>query len=174
VTHEAAQIRGRFTVECRNPDGTLAWREEFDNVVATVGKNALLDAGLAGSAYTVTGPYVGLISSVGWSAVAASDTMTSHGGWTEAGSTNAPTYSGNRPTAAWSAASGGAKSFSSAAVFSITSSGTVEGAFLVFGSGASNTIGNTGGVLFSAGQFQSGAQPVTNGSQLNVSYSVSI
>lgn len=45
------------------------------------GKNVMLDNALAGSAYTVTGPFLGLISSSGWSSVAAADVMTSHSGW---------------------------------------------------------------------------------------------
>src|SRR5499427_408677 len=102
---EAAEAHGRYEIECIGADGQLKWREVIDNVVQTVGKNLALDTFLAGSAYTVTGPYMGLISSTSYSAVSAGDTMASHAGWLEAGGANAPTYSGNRKTAAWSAAS---------------------------------------------------------------------
>lgn len=170
---EVAVAKGVFTVEIVRADGTIE-RDTFPNTVVTVGKNALLDSALAGSAYTVTGPYVGLISSVSYSAISASDTMASHAGWTEAGSTNAPTFSGNRPTVAWSAASGGSKAFSSAASFSITGTGTLEGAFVVFGSGATNVVGATTGTLFSAGLFTGGTRAVLSGDTVNVSYSVSV
>lgn len=166
-------LEGRYRMECVGADGKIKWVEEFDNVVATVGKDLALDTILAGSSYSVTGPYMGLISSVSWIAVSASDTMASHSGWLEAGSTNAPTYTSPRPTCAWAAASGGSKALSAALSFAITSTGTVEGAFIVYGSGAVSTIGNTSGTLFSAGAFSGGAQPVVNGNTLVVSYSVS-
>src|SRR5580765_6775610 len=101
---EHAEAHGRYEIECIGSDGKLKWREIIDNVVQTVGKNLALDTFLAGSAYTVTGPYMGLISSTSYSAVAAGDTMASHAGWLEAGGANAPTYTGNRKTAVWSAA----------------------------------------------------------------------
>ena len=171
---ERAEAHGRYEIECIGADGTLKWRETIDNVVQTVGKNLALDTFLAGSAYTVTGPYMGLISSTSYSAVAAGDTMASHAGWLEAGGANAPTYSGNRKTAAWSAASAGSKALSAALSFAITSSGTVKGAFIVFGSGALNTKDNTAGTLWSAGTFSTGDKAVVNGDTLNVQYSTSL
>src|SRR4029077_11874811 len=101
-----------YEIECRDKDGRLKWREVIENVVCTVGKNLALDTFLAGAAYTVVGPYMGLISSVSYTAVAAGDTMASHAGWLEAGGTNAPTYTGNRKTAVWSAATAGGKALS--------------------------------------------------------------
>jgi hypothetical protein len=171
---EQAHAVGKYVVECFDADGNLKWRDEAPNVVTTVGKNAMLDAALAGSSYTVTGPFVGLISSVSWSAVAAGDTMASHAGWTEAGGTNAPTYTSPRKTASWSAASGGSKTLSSAASFAITGSGTIKGCFLVYGSGAVSTIDNTSGTLLSAGLFSGGDKTVTSGDTVNVSYSLSL
>lgn len=155
-------------------DFNIAWVDHFPNVVTTVGKNLALDTYLAGSGYTVTGPYMGLISSTSWSAVAAGDTMSSHAGWLEAGNANTPTYSGNRKTAAWSAASSGSKALSAALTFSATGTGTVKGCFLVFGSGALSTIDNTAGTLYSAGTFTGGDQPVVNGNTLSVSYSTAL
>lgn len=149
------------------------WVEEFDNIVTTVGKNAALDAFLAGSAYTVTGPYLGLCNTNASTAVIG-DTMASHAGWLEVGGANAPTYTAPRKTAGWSAAAAGSKSLSAAAVFAITSSGTVGGCFLVFGAGASSTIDNTGGVLYSAGQFTGGVKTVANTDNLSVSYTASL
>lgn len=149
------------------------WSEEFHNVVTTVGKNLALDTFLAGSAYTVTGPYIGLINGSASSA-AAGDTMASHAAWLEVGGANAPTYTGTRKTAAWSAAASGSKSLSAAVSFAITGSGTVGGCFLVFGTGATNTVDNTGGTLYSAGAFTGGSKTVANGDTLSVSYTASL
>jgi hypothetical protein len=171
---EQADAHGRYEIECIGADGKLKWRDTIENVVATVGKNLALDTFLAGSAYTVTGPYMGLISSTSYSAVAAGDTMASHAGWLEAGGTNAPTYTGNRKTAVWSAAASGAKALSAALSFAITGTGTVKGAFLCYGSGAVNTKDNTAGTLWSAGTFSTGDKAVVNGDTLNVNYSTSL
>jgi hypothetical protein len=171
---EHSEAHGRYEIECIGADGKLKWREVVDNVVCTVGKNLMLDSSLAGAAYTVVGPYMGLISSTSYTAVAAGDTMTSHSGWLEAGGATAPAYSGNRKTAVWSASSAGSKALSAALSFAITSTGTVKGAFLNFGTGASATKDDTGGVLWSAGTFSTGDKAVVNGDTLNVNYSTSL
>lgn len=165
---------GRYFAECYDRDGNLKWRDEFHNTVMTVGKNLALDSFLAGSTYTVTGPYMGLISSASYSAISAADTMASHAGWLEAGNANAPTYSGNRKTAAWSAASAGAKALSAALSFAITGTGTIKGAFMLFGSAATNAVDGTVGTLLSAGLFSGGDRAVLNGDTVSVSYSLSI
>jgi len=171
---EQAEAHGRYEVECIGADGKLKWRDTIENVVATVGKNLALDTFLAGSAYTVVGPFMGLISSTSYTATAAGDTMASHSGWIEAGGSNAPTYSGNRKTAVWSAAASGSKALSAALSFAITSSGTVKGAFIVYGTGALNTKDNTAGILWSAGTFSTGDKAVVNGDTLNCNYSSSL
>jgi hypothetical protein len=171
---ERAEAHGRYEIECIGADGKLKWRDTIENVVCTVGKNLALDTFLAGAAYTVVGPYMGLISSTSYTAVAAGDTMASHAGWLEAGGANAPTYTGNRKTAVWSAATAGGKALSAALSFAITSTGTVKGAFLNFGTGAVATKDDTNGVLWSAGTFSTGDKAVVNGDQLNVNYSTSL
>ena len=152
----------------------VKWDNYAHNTVVTVGKNLALDTFLAGSAYTVTGPYMGLIGAVSFSAISAADTMASHAGWTEAGVTNAPTYTGPRKTISWSAASAGSKAPSSAPVYAITGTGTVKGVFLVFGSGAVSTIDNTSGTLWSAGLFSGGDQAVVNTNTVTVTYTTSL
>ena len=170
---EQAEAHGRYSVECFDAEGNLKWSDEFDNIVTTVGKNLALDTFLAGSAYTVVGPYMGLINGSASSAVVG-DTMASHAAWLEVGLANAPTYTGTRKTVAWSAASAGAKATSAAASFAITSSGSVGGCFLAFGAGAVNTIDNTSGTLYSAGAFTGGTKTVSNGDTLNVTYTASL
>lgn len=151
----------------------VKWEDTFDNLVTTVGKNHMLDNYIAGSAFTQVGPYMGLISSVSYTAVAAADTMASHGGWTEAGSTNAPTFTA-RIAPSWSSASAGSKAASAAVSFTMTGAGTLKGAFLVLGAGAVTTLMSTAGTLFSAGLFSGGDQVVSNGNVVQVSYSLGL
>lgn len=166
AVHEEAQAKGFYVVECRDRRGRLKWRDTIDNLVTTVGKNDALDKYLAGSAYTAAW-YLGLISSTGYTTgPAAGDTMASHSGWSED-----QNYSeSNRQTAAWSAASGGSKSLSSALSYSINASTTIKGCFLV----NDNTKGGTSGVLYSAGLFTGGDKAVDNGDTLSVSYTASL
>lgn len=171
---ESARAHGIYTVECVGPDGKVKWTDTAVNTVVTAGKNLALDTYLAGSSYTVVGPFMGLISSTSFSAIAAADTMASHAGWLEAGNANAPTYTSPRKTAAWSSASAGSKALSAALSFAITGSGTVKGCFLVYGSGAVTTIDNTAGTLYSAGLFTGGDKIVANLDTLNVSYTASL
>jgi len=172
---ESLGLRGIFTAVCRDRNGDEKWRETMNNTIMTLGKNAALDAFLAGSGYTVTGPYMGLISSVGYSAIAAADTMSSHAGWAEAGvTTNYPLYNGDRKTCVFAAASGGSKALSTGLVFTCeTTGGTVKGMFLVFSSGAVATKGDTNGVLLSAGLFTGGDKVLGVGDTVTVSYTMS-
>lgn len=172
--YEKAEAHGKYIVKCFDKDGNIKWEDVIDNVVTTVGKNLALDTYLSGSAYTVVGPYLGLISSVSYSAVAAADTMASHAGWLEAGATNAPTYTAPRKTAVWSAASAGSKALSAALSFTMTGAGTVKGCFLVFGTGALSTIDNTAGTLYSAGLFTGGDKITAATDVLQVSYTASL
>ncbi len=171
---ERLELKGWFDAICYAPDGSIKWQARAPNLVVTVGKNLALDTYLAGSSYTVTGPYMGLVSSVSFTAYNAADTMASHAGWTEAGGTNAPTYSGTRKTVAWSSASAGSKTTSAALSFAITSAGTVKGCFIVYGSAAVNTIDSTLGTLYSAGNFTGGDKIVANLDTLAVTYTASL
>lgn len=143
------------------------WRESFDNLVTTVGKNDLLDKYLKGSAYTQT--FVMGLKGAG--TAAAGDTQASHAGWTERGGTNAPAYTGNRPAITFGSASAGV-SASPTTSFAITSSGNIDGCFM--NNGGSATKDNTTGVLFSAGDFTGGAKTVANLDTLNVTYTLSV
>lgn len=162
---EAMHLSGRYEVECYDKHGNLKWRDTFDNLVTTVGKNNALDNHLSGSAYTAAW-YMGLISATGYGAgTAAGDTMASHAGWTE----DQQYDEASRPSAAFAAASGGSKPLSSPLSFSINASTTIKGAFIV----SSNTKGGTAGVLYSAGLFSGGDKVVASGDTLNVSYTAS-
>jgi hypothetical protein len=169
-------VRGVFSAACYDRFGNLKWDDEFPNVVCTEGKNLMFNTAFAGSAYTVTGPYMGLISSVSFTQVQASDTAAQINGtnqWKEAGSANAPTFSA-RVISTWASASAGSISTASAVSFTMTSGGTLVGGFIVYGASASSTIGNTSGKLWSAGVFTGGNRVVANTDVVNVSYSASM
>jgi hypothetical protein len=172
---ELARAHGHFDVVCIGPDGKEKWRDTIENVTTDVGVRLALDTFLAGAGYTVVGPFIGLISSVGYTTgPAAGDTMGSHGGWAEAGLANAPQYTAPRKTAVFASASGRSKALSAALSFAITGAGTAKGCFLVYGTGAVSTIDNTAGTLYSAGLFTGGDKVLGIGDTLNVSYAASM
>lgn len=147
----------------RIPQETM-WREKlYHNLVTDVGANNMLDNHLSAAGLTTTW-YMLLISSVGYSAIVAGDTASSHAGWTEfVGYSNA-----NRPTASWNSAAARAKATASGLVFNINASGTVKGSGLI----SNNTKGGTTGVLFSGGLFSGGDQPVIDTNTLTVNYTL--
>lgn len=166
IAGERAHVRGDYTLVCTNAHGEVLWREDVENTVVTAGQNQLLTNGLSTAAYML------LISSVGFTAIAAADTMASHPGWNEADSTNAPAYSGNRPSVTFGTPAGGSATITPVS-FVFTGSGTIEGIAMVFGTGAAATPGNTSGVLLSAGTL-SAAQPVISGNTVTASYTLGL
>jgi hypothetical protein len=173
---EGLGMAGVYHVECRDAQGNLKWTEEFPNLVNAVGKQLMLDTLLKGSSYSVTGPFLGLIDGAG-STFAASDTMTSHSGWTEftnytvGGSAVRGTAVFASATSTGSTPSNVTTSAATAITYTITGGGgTVGGCFLVTGSGASSTLSNTGGTLYSAGNFAT-AKVTTAGDTVSVTYS---
>jgi hypothetical protein len=143
----------------------VKWQTDFANLVTTVGGNNMLDNHLSGSAYTASW-YIGLIGATSYTTGAAlTDTMASHTGWVED-----VTYSNaSRPTTAWSAAASKSKALSAGLVFNMNGTSTIKGCFLT-----SNNKSGTTGVLFSAGLFTDGDQPVVNGNTLTVSYTATV
>ena len=172
---ETVGIAGYYHVECRDAEGNLKWSEEFPNLVNAIGKELMLDTLLKGSSYSVVGPFLGLISGAS-ATFAASDTMTSHSGWTEfvnytvGGSAVRGTAVFGSATSTGVSPSNVTTSAASAITYTITGAGgTVGGCFLVLGSGASSTQSNTGGTLYSAGNFST-AKVTTSGDTVSVSY----
>lgn len=160
---EAVRASGVYTVTCVGADGRVRWVDTFRNTVTTAGKNDLLDKYLAGSAYTAAW-YLGLVSSVSYSAISAADTASSHAGWTED-----VTYSNStRVAPSWGSASSGSKA-STATAFNINGTATIKGAFLI----SNSTKSGTTGVLYSAGLFSGGDKTVASGDTLNVTYTAS-
>lgn len=149
----------RFTYDiiCYDASGKEKWREHISNLVMTGGRNDLLDKYFAGSSYTAAW-FVGL---KGAGTIAASDTLSSHAGWSEL-----TPYTGSRQTISWLSASGGSKSANSAS-FSINANATLAGAFV-----ASSSSG-TSGVLYSASDF-SQTRTVQSGDTQTVALTVSV
>jgi hypothetical protein len=172
---ETVGIEGVYHIVCRDADGNIKWEEGFPNLVNAVGKQLMLDTLLSGVSYTTVGPYLGLISGTGLT-FAAADTMSSKT-WTEF--TNY-TVGGSavRGTAVFASATSTGTTptnvttkTATAITYTITGAGgTVGGCFLVTGSGASSTQGNTSGTLYSAGAFAT-AKVTTAGDTVSVTYS---
>ena len=180
--NDSVGFKGTYTFECRDKDGKLKWKDTIENIVTTVGRNFALNQTFGGTQNTTS--YLGLISSVGYTgAPVVTDTMTSHTTsghiWYEAGNGDnhphwsTPTSNARATITTWDAAASGSKKVTTDAQFIIaTAAGTIEGAFLVTGSGASATNNNTSGVLFSAGVFTGGARAVQVDDTVNVSYTI--
>ena len=171
---EGMGIEGHYHVECRDANGNLKWEEEFPNLVVAVGKQLMLDTLLRGSAYTVVGPFLGLIGNN--TTFSATDTMTSHT-WTEftnytvGGSAVRGTAVFPASSSTGSTPSNVTSSTASAITYTITGAGgTVYGCFLVLGPSASSTQSSTAGTLYSEGNFST-AKVTTAGDTVAVTYS---
>ena len=159
-TSDQLQITNHYTVECRGKDGKLKWLEEFSNIVPNGGLDDLLNKYLKGSAYTAVF-YVGLTDST--PTVQATDTMASHGGWTEL-----EAYSETvRQTLTLGAVSGqSVDNTASKAVFTVSQdSQSIGGAFIT----TDQVKGGTTGILYSVAAFQTGDKGLDTGDTLNVS-----
>jgi hypothetical protein len=170
----------RFHFDCKlyGPDGELKDQWSADNLVTTEGRNSLLDIYFDAAAQITTW-YLGLISSVGWTAVAAGDVAAQINGtnqWDECGAVaqgcSAPDYDTpagtDRGTITFGEPAAGSLVSSSTVDFTFSESGTVKGAFI-----ASNiTQGSTAGVLYSAATF-TGDKVVGDNDQLKVTVTVS-
>lgn len=171
---EEATVIGVYTAECYDKDGNLKWSETFDNVVTDVGKASMLD-NYFGTSSGGTASGANAMGLKGTGAAASTNTMTSHAAWLEVGGANAPAYSsGTRPTPTFGAASGvtTVNKVTSAVSFTFTSGGTVAGAFICVGTGATTKDATTG-TLYSAGDFAS-SRTVVSTDVLNVTYTATL
>lgn len=162
---EALSAQGQYHVECHDAAGNLVWKKEIKNLVTTEGKDSILDNHFSGSLYTAQW-YIGLIGATGYTGVAVTDTAAAHAGWTE----DVDYSQATRPTTAWSGAAAGSKTLSAGCVYTMTAATTIKGCFLV----SAPNKGDTTGVLYSAGLFTGGDQPVTSGNTLTVTYTASV
>ena len=168
---ESASAKGVYTLECRDADGNLKWEQDISNLVVNGGLQDMNAKYFTGSAYTAAW-YLGLITGPGSGVtIAASDTASSHAGWTEAvgySQANRPTCTFGTPTTANPSV---ATNSASTATFSINATATIAGAFLI----SNNTKSGTTGTLYSAAKFQSpGDRSVINGDTITVTYTLSL
>lgn len=168
--NEGARGGGTFHFQCFDKDGNLKWEDSAKNLVVNTGLQDMNAKYFSGSSYTAAW-YIGLVTGPGaGNTYAAGDTLASHAGWTE--DTN---YSGgNRATATFGTATTADPSVidnsGSVAVFSITGTTTVAGAFLT----TTQSNASTTGLLFSVSNFTGGDRSVINGDTLNVTYEFSL
>ena len=153
---DRAFVRGQWSVECRDQNGNLKWKEDFHNIVTNEGLNELLNQTLAAQTQ-ITSWYVGLKNT---GSEAATDVMNSHSGWTEN-----TTYSESTRqawTANGAASSQSVTNSSSKATFSINGSTTIYGAFLT----SNSTKGGTTGKLYAVGDFATSRAVISGDSLL--------
>ena len=167
-------LEGVYVATCFDADGNEKWSDTIENLTTNVGRQNLLNSYFANTGGGAIVMGLGGANGSSTFTPAYTDTQSSHAGWYEVGNANAPTYSGTRKTPAFSAATSANPSVlstSAAVVFSMTSSGTVYGAFINVG--GSTAIDNTTGTLFSIGAFTAGSKTVTSGDTINVTYTLS-
>lgn len=160
---------GSFDAICYRPDGSIRWAQLGRlNGVANEGFNIMLDSTfLNGSATLYPSWYIGLISSTGYTTLAAADTMASHAGWTE----DSTHYTAsNRPQWTVGAAASKSSTNSSPVNFAMNLDNTViKGIFVT----SDNTLGGTAGKLWATGLF-SADQTLFNGDTLKITYTVAL
>jgi hypothetical protein len=152
VSSVEKRLKNRYVLEAFR-DGKLLWVEDFDNLVVDVGLNDSLDKHLKGSGYTAAW-YVGVVGATPTFAVG--DTMGgAHAGWTEQ-----TTYDeANRPVLTLgTVASKSVDNSASKAVFTISGTVTLGGAFIV----TTNNKGGTTGILYGGGVFSQNRALVDN------------
>ena len=167
-------LDGVYTATCYDANGNEKWTDTIANLTTNVGRQSLLNSYFANTGGGAVVMGLGGANGSATFTPAYTDTQSSHPGWYEVGGANAPTYSGTRKTPSFSSATSANPSVlstSAAVVFSMTSSGTVYGAFINIG--GSTAIDNTTGTLFSIGQFTAGSKTVTSGDTINVTYTLS-
>ena len=150
------RLKNTWEVVCKGSDGKEKWRELNDNLIVTVGLNALLTEFFKGSSYTATW-CVGLKST---GAALAADTMSSHSSWTEITDYS---ESVRQTIVLGTPAAGSVDNSASKATFSINGTTTIFGAFLANASAK----GGTGGTLYGVVDFGS-SRAVISGDTLEI------
>ena len=167
---ETASAKGVYHMQCFDKDGNLKWEAECPNLVVNGGLQDMNNKYFLGSAYTATW-YIGLYGAGSTNNPAASDTMSSHAGWTEV----VPYSQATRPACTFATPTTAnpsvATNSASPAVYTINATATVGGAFLT----SNSTKSGTTGTLYSASDFTTpGDRSVVSGDTLNVTYTLSL
>jgi hypothetical protein len=158
------KFKGAYVIDHLR-EGHFFRRYRILNDITNEGKNLIFDVMFNGTTQIANNSWFhGLISLTSFSALAATDVMNSHSGWTEFTS-----YSQSNRVA-WGSGAAASQSVtnSTPTTFDISSSGTVKGIFVT----SNNTKGGTTGKLWSTALFNADV-PVVNGDQLKVTYTLS-
>lgn len=172
--NEGAAGGGVFIFEAYDKDGNLKWRDEAKNLTTNVGRQDMNTQYFTGSGYTAAW-YIGLVNNTPTPTYAVTDTMASHAGWVEttsySGTDRATADFGTATSADPSVIANTVASGGTVAVFNITGTVTIDGAFLTE---TEDNSTNTG-ILFSVAAFEApGDRSVVNGDTLNVTYQFSL
>lgn len=157
------KMRGRYIVDHMRRGRRIA-RYRINNDITNQGKNNIFDVMFNGVTQTANNSwFLGLISSVGYTALASTDVPNSHAGWTEFTSYSQSTR------VAWGsiASSGQTVTNTTPCEFDINSGGTVKGIFVI----TNSTKSGTSGTLWSTALFSADV-PVVNGDALKVTYTL--
>ena len=157
-------LKGKFQVEHRNPEGNLLGIYDFPNGIVDEGLNHILNTEFHGTSAISTW-YIGLVDNSGWTSFADADVLTSHAGWVE----NTDFTEGNRVEWAEDAAASRTITNTTTSDFTINATGNIKGIFV-----SSNNVKATGntGTLWSTAAFSS-VVAVGSGDTLKVTYTVS-
>jgi len=137
---ETARATGKFKLECFDQQGNLKWVAEESNLVVNVGLAQMANSTLAGVSQ-ITNWYIGLYGAQSSNNPAATDTASSHAGWTEV----TPYSNSTRPQAIFVAGSAAnptvVTNSASPASFLINATATVGGAFVISNNTKNGTTG---------------------------------
>lgn len=160
-----AKLGGVFELECRRPDGSLAWSERAENIITDEGLNRILDVMLHGT--TQTNPwYCGLVES---NTDPAANMTYDVPAFTECTAYDEAT----RPAYVEAAASSKSTTNSAnKAVFTMSGSKTLYGAFLASVSTKGDHTGGANNVLLCYAKF-SASQAVQDDYVVNLTYTIS-
>jgi hypothetical protein len=157
---DAVAISGYCKVVCKDSDGNIKWIDEGKNIVVNTGLDYILGTAIVDSASI----YVGLTTAS--PTASATDTMSSHSGWSEA----AGYTSSTRPSWGQDAASSQSVTNSTAVSFTMNGDDTsIGGAFL----SSDSTKDGTSGTLIAVKAFSGGNKTVANTDTLDVTYTIS-
>lgn len=159
---------GRFIME-HYRDGKLIHREIAPNGVTDVGINAVLEH-LFNAGTLSTTWYIGLINNSGFTALASTDTMASHAGWTEL--TAYDEFGTNPGREIYNPAAAASRMVTNSAAtagYTFNATNSVKGAFLVDDDGDPTP---TVGILLATATFTS-ARAVEDNDVINLTYIVS-
>lgn len=162
--HNHVGLHGQWQVD-HYRQGVYVQTLDFPNDITNEGKNTLFEVMFHdGTQIANSSWFIGLISNSGYSALAATDVMSSHAGWNEF------TGYSQATRVAWGAGAAASQSITNAspATFDINAPGTVKGVFVV----SQSTKGGTTGKLWATALFAADV-PVSNGDQLRATYTVS-